>query len=40
MHTGNLFLASKDNDHSVKVGDMGFATEVKGPLNDPCGSPQ
>ena len=28
LHTGNLLLASADDDRNVKLGDMGFATEV------------
>ena len=35
----SLLLASPDNDHDIKLGDLGFATEVTGPLHDLCGTP-
>mmetsp|Transcript_20217 Transcript_20217/g.60289 ORF Transcript_20217/g.60289 Transcript_20217/m.60289 type:complete len:356 (+) Transcript_20217:588-1655(+) len=35
----NLLLKSTHNDHDVKLADFGFATEVKKPLRELCGTP-
>ena len=37
----NLLLASKTNDHDIKLADFGFATECNGrSLSEPCGTPK
>ena len=36
----NLLLASKTNDHEIKLADFGFAAECRGrTLHEPCGTP-